>query len=891
MSHDHLRQQLQTALADRYRVERELGVGGMATVYLADDIKHDRKVAIKVLKSELAAVLGSERFVSEIKTTARLQHPHILPLFDSGEADGQLFYVMPYVEGETVREKLNRETQFGIDEAIRVAREVADALDYAHRHGVVHRDIKPENILLHDGRAMVMDFGIALAVSAAAGGRMTESGLSLGTPHYMSPEQATAERNLTPRSDIYSLGTVLYEMIAGQPPHVASSAQAVIMKIITERAQPVNEHRRSVPTNVVAAVSKALEKLPADRFESAKAFSDALVNPAFTAPMDGGGATPRPSGIPPGLFWPTAAVAVLSLAGLAWNWHRSEDSRPVTRLTLAFPDSQRLVYGESFARLALSPDGRTIVYVGPGSSSVSTRLWIRRLDQLRATPLAGTDGATNPSFSPDGTRIAFVSGPPWAVRVVPVGGGPAITLTDTKVGRGGLSWGSDGYIYYDGDFRRDGLARVRETGGKPEEASIPDSTSELFHVNPSALPNGRGVLFTVVRAGGTLASCDVAVLDTRTGKHAILVHGAVGRYAASGHLLYVTSDGIMMAAPFDVDGLRITGPAIPVAQNVALRVLSGDDVALSRNGTLMYAAGSDPGGDMEMVWVARNGKATPVDLSFTHSFIGRVRLSPDGRQVAISGAGNTGRWVWVKQLDHGPATKVSENGTPQAWSSDGKLLLVTGGRLFATPSDGSGPPKPVIAGSPQVSFAELSADGKWIVYMQTDYAQNDAIYAGRVGADTTGRLLLAEPSSALPLRQRGPTVSPNGRWLAYSSDESGRAEVYVRPFPDTRAFKRQVSVAGGVSPRWSRDGRELFFVDDARNMVVAPIVSSDKLGVGAPKRLFDASEFNLSNVAFDVAPDGRFLMIRTIGARNERPSELVFVENCFEELDRKQKSK
>jgi serine/threonine protein kinase len=209
MSDDHLRQQLQTALADRYHLERELGVGGMATVYLADDIKHDRKVAIKVLKSELAAVLGSERFVTEIKTTARLQHPHILPLFDSGDADGQLFYVMPYLKGETVREKLDRETQLGIDEAIRVAREVADALDYAHRNGVVHRDMKPENILLHDGRAMVMDFGIALAVSAAAGGRMTESGLSLGTPHYMSPEQATAERNLTPRSEVYSLGSVL----------------------------------------------------------------------------------------------------------------------------------------------------------------------------------------------------------------------------------------------------------------------------------------------------------------------------------------------------------------------------------------------------------------------------------------------------------------------------------------------------------------------------------------------------------------------------------------------------------------------------------------------------------------------------------------------------------
>ena len=225
---------LSSALSDRYRIERELGAGGMATVYLAHDVRHDRKVAIKVLKPELAAVLGADRFVVEIKTTASLSHPHILPLFDSGTADGFLYYVMPFIKGETIREKLNRETQFGVEEAVRIAREVADALDYAHRNGVIHRDIKPENILLHDGRAMVMDFGIALAVSAAAGGRMTETGLSLGTPHYMSPEQATAEKEISARSDVYSLASVLYEMLAGQPPHSGGSAQQVIMKILTE---------------------------------------------------------------------------------------------------------------------------------------------------------------------------------------------------------------------------------------------------------------------------------------------------------------------------------------------------------------------------------------------------------------------------------------------------------------------------------------------------------------------------------------------------------------------------------------------------------------------------------------------------------------------------------
>src|SRR6266496_2932296 len=260
------------ALADRYRIERELGKGGMATVYLAEDLRHDRKVAIKVLKPELAAVLGAERFVVEIKTTAALQHPHILPLFDSGAADGFLYYVMPFIDGETLRSKLDRETQLGIDESVKIACDVADALEYAHRHGVIHRDIKPENILMQDGRPMVADFGIALAVSAAAGGRMTETGLSLGTPHYMSPEQATAEKEITARSDVYSLGSVLYEMLTGEPPHMGISAQQIIMKIITEPAAPVTKLRKSVPPNVAAAVAKSLEKLPADRFVSAHAF-------------------------------------------------------------------------------------------------------------------------------------------------------------------------------------------------------------------------------------------------------------------------------------------------------------------------------------------------------------------------------------------------------------------------------------------------------------------------------------------------------------------------------------------------------------------------------------------------------------------------------------------
>ncbi|MGH7644218.1 MAG: serine/threonine-protein kinase, partial [Gemmatimonadales bacterium] len=277
--------QLRTALADRYRIEHQLGAGGMATVYLAEDLRHERKVAVKVVRPELSAILGGDRFLNEIRVTANLQHPHILQLYDSGEAEGLLYYVMPYVEGESLRDRLARERQLPVDEAVEITRAVASALDYAHRHGVIHRDIKPENILLHEGQPLVADFGIALAVSAAGGSRLTETGLSLGTPHYMSPEQATGDRALDGRSDIYSLGCVAYEMLAGSPPHVGPTAQAIIAKIVTEAPPRLSLARPAVPPQVEAAIHKALEKLHADRFQRAAEFSDALARPLSSATL------------------------------------------------------------------------------------------------------------------------------------------------------------------------------------------------------------------------------------------------------------------------------------------------------------------------------------------------------------------------------------------------------------------------------------------------------------------------------------------------------------------------------------------------------------------------------------------------------------------------------
>ncbi|NIM51789.1 MAG: protein kinase, partial [Gemmatimonadales bacterium] len=305
-----LLERFKAALADRYAIERELGSGGMATVYLAHDLKHDREVALKVLRPELSAVLGSERFLREIRIAAKLNHPHILALHDSGEAEGFLYYVMPHVAGESLRSKLNREKQLALDETIALTQQVAAALDYAHQAGVIHRDIKPENILIHQGEALVADFGIALAVSAAGGTRLTDTGLSLGTPEYMSPEQATGERELTARSDLYSLGAVVYEMLVGEPPHTGNTVQAIIAKVVSVTPQPIPRVREAVPGNVEAAVQCALSKAPADRFASGAEFARALTDPAFTLPsVAGAAAVPLRKGP-----WNRLAIGMAGLA-------------------------------------------------------------------------------------------------------------------------------------------------------------------------------------------------------------------------------------------------------------------------------------------------------------------------------------------------------------------------------------------------------------------------------------------------------------------------------------------------------------------------------------------------------------------------------------------------
>jgi serine/threonine-protein kinase len=887
---------LTAALVDRYRIERELGAGGMATVYLAHDLKHDRQVAIKVLKPELAAVLGADRFVVEIKTTAALQHPHILPLFDSGTADGFLFYVMPFIDGETLRGKLDRETQLGVEESVQIARDVASALHYAHQHGVIHRDIKPENILLHDGRPMVADFGIALAVSAAAGGRMTETGLSLGTPHYMSPEQATAEKEITARSDVYSLGSVLYEMLTGQPPHLGGSAQQIIMKIVTEEAAPVTRMRKSVPPNVAAAIAKSLEKLPADRFESVATFAAALDNPAFrTAEGTGPGAWVGASGVSRRTTAAAATVGVLLVAAAAWGWLRSADTPAVIRYGLALPPSQAPVIGAVTPTPA--PDGSYLVYLGPGDAG--NQLWVKRRDSYTASPIPGTAGTQSFTVSPDGNWIAFILN--GRLNKIPVGGGSAVLVSNTDVAsQFGLAWLTDGSIVYPMRSAR-GLMQVSADGGTP---SVVWQSDSLISMLPTPLPGGRGVIFLSCRPG--CVDGQFWGLDLETNRARLLLRDAFeGAFVPTGHLVYANGTGALLAAPFDLGRLEVTGSPVPLGEQLAVN--AGNQLfRVSASGTLVMVVGGE-GGDVtgrtfEMVWVDRAGRETPVDTAWTFRLTATANnhgwaISPDGSRLAVGISTSAGDDIWVKPLPRGAAYRVTFDPFPDSrprWRSDSRFVTFRADRspsgLYQRHADGAGADSLLVEGI--VDEGMVTADDRWIVLRQGSVGQvagGRNITGIRIGTDTAPRPLLATEFDEMAM-----AVSPDGRWLAYQSDETGRTEVFVRPFPNTETGKKQVSSGGGHAPLWSRDGRELFYLSSTNNMMAARLAPGESLDIGVPEVLFPVrpellgAEY-LYYTPWDVARDGRFLMARLVSGDLGQVGALVVVENWLEELKAKVK--
>jgi serine/threonine-protein kinase len=636
---------LVAALADHYRIERKLGAGGMATVYLARDLRHDRNVALKVLRPELAAVIGGERFLAEIKTTAALQHPHILPLFDSGQADNFLYYVMPLSEGESLRDRLNRERQLPVEDVIRLGKEIGSALDYAHRHGVIHRDIKPENIMLHDGAALVADFGIALAVSTAGGNRMTETGLSLGTPGYMSPEQATGERVLDARADVYSLGCLLYEMLVGEPPHTGPTIQAVIAAVVTKDPELVSDRRPSVPPNVEAAVHKALAKLPADRFATAEAFVRALSEPGVSHVMTAARRPPlRPRrrttarlcrrrstsracrGRDPGL---DAAPVVASVHEPLPDLPAGQRGRcgrgagwPHRRLSGRTP--HRVHRSRRGQHAALDKGAR------PGRSDTDPRY--RRSAQPRLLSRRPTAGLRDRGRT---------------VRILSLEGGSPLTLTDsantTAVGLGRRRL----------RLLRGGLGNQPNPrdGGHVEQ--VYKFAERVIGAEwPTVLAGGKGVLFRIRHDGQTPADFEIVAQPLPKGEARVLLRGVYGRYSPTGHLIVVTSDGKLLAVPFDPGKLALTGPPVSLYEGLQSNPFAAG-FALSPTGTLIYETASQSS-SREVVWVTRDGVVSPVDPAWKlDGTVGSIALSPNGKAIAVELQRNAKADIWVKQVPAG----------------------------------------------------------------------------------------------------------------------------------------------------------------------------------------------------------------------------------------------
>ncbi|HEY8174725.1 MAG TPA: protein kinase [Gemmatimonadaceae bacterium] len=876
-------EQLKSALTGRYEIEREIGQGGMATVYLARDVRHGRRVALKLLNPELGAVVGVERFLAEIRVTANLQHPNLLPLFDSGAAEGHLFYVMPYVEGESLRAKLQREKQLPIEEAIHVATAVASALDYAHRHGVIHRDLKPENILLHDGQPMVADFGIALALSNAGGNRITQTGLSLGTPQYMSPEQATGDRAIDGRTDIYSLGAVLYEMLCGDPPHTGSTAQAIIAKVITDRPRSVRLSRDSVSEQIEYTIEKALAKLPADRFASAHEFADALLGKAVVLPS--GISTPG-SLLSPAVArkhpWIRRAIALApwvvatasALALVAVLLRPKPEPKP-SRFLLAFSDSTRF-RGAGGPTIALSPDGSRMVFVGGPESG--GQLYVRDLNDLEAKPISGTERGYFPTFSPDGRSLLFVAD--GAIKRIGVEGGTPVMVSDSGAQP---TWGERDLILF--AVRGGGISRTSSNGGTASLVARADTTKGITSVAwPHLLPGGKAALLTIFKGAIGVANASLGVVTISDGVvHDLAIAGANPRYLPTGDIIFGRADGAVYGAPFDVDRLRVTGAPVQLLQNVVVKTGGATEVAVSRDGTLMYRSGQFA---RRMVLVNRHGAESPyLQEMREYNF---PRVSPDGKRVAVTVSSATSVFdIWVFDTQTGALTRVTQNGGQRPeWTPDGRNILTihadSGYRnVFTQPWDASGLPSLYLT-NPKGGVVEISVPRRGRGFL--------AVRVGaRVGAGgRSGDIMIAPVDSPRALRpflataaiEIMPSVSPDGDQLAYVSDESGRVEVYVRPMPGPGS-RVQVSTDGGSEPVWSPTGRELFYRANGK-IIAARITWQGGAAAVSREVLFDDVYFpNVGHANYSVMPDGdHFLFAKSAGG----DAKTVVVLNWFEEV-------
>jgi serine/threonine protein kinase/Tol biopolymer transport system component len=860
-----------------YEILSSIGAGGMGEVYRARDTRLDRIVAIKVLPAHLADSSElRERFEREARTIASLNHPHICTLFDIGQQDGIDYLVMEYLEGEALAQRLAK-GPLPLEQVLQYAIEISDALDKAHRKGVTHRDLKPGNIMFTKTGTKLLDFGLAKLKQEATPANvslsdlptendpLTAQGTILGTLQYMAPEQVEG-KDVDARTDIFSFGAVVYEMATGKRAFEGKTQASLIAKILETDPPPISSLHPMTPPALDRVVKKCLAKGPEKRWQAASDVCDELKWIAEGGPQAGVPAfIVTHSKSRKRLVWSVAAVllvAALTLGAYAYFRRVSEETQTV-RFSVSPPGSLAgfgTTTSGSTAPVAVSPDGHRLAFVAMGAEG-RYLLWIRSLDTLAGQALAGTEGASSPFWSPDSRFIGFFAG--GKLKKIEVSGGPPITLCDAPNNRGG-TWGRDGVIVFN-PANLVALQKVSESGGVPTAATVLGQ-GETAHMRPSFLPDGQHFLYRAY-TGTAAGPIYLASLDS-TERKALLSVDSQNVFYTQGHVLFLRETALM-AQPFDPRHLVLTGEPFPIAEQIQTTGTNPPYgvFSTSENGVLAYQTGT--GATANLAWVDRTGKQIGV-LGDTASY-DDIDLSPDGKRASVSISDGKQRDIWLYDVARGLRTRFTfdpANEFGSIWSPDGSRIVFNSNRkghfdLYQKASSGAGTEEVLLENNHDKYPTSWSPDNRFILYDTVGDRTGFDIWVLPLSGDRKPFPFLQTQFNEAPGQ-----FSPNGRWVAYASDESGKAEVYVAPFPGPGG-KWQISIGGGDWPRWRPDGAEIFYVAPDNKVMAAPVNGKGtSFEVGVVKTLFQAGAGATIGLRYryGVSADGQRFLINTAPA-------------------------
>jgi serine/threonine protein kinase/Tol biopolymer transport system component len=869
-----------------YEILNLVGEGGMGEVYKARDTRLNRAVALKVLPAQFAQQPAlRERFEREAHVIANLKHPHICTLHDIGRQDDVHYLVMEFLEGETLAERL-KHGPLPLEQLLQYAIEISDALEAAHRQGLTHRDLKPANIMLTKSQgSMLLDFGLAklkqevvratipLSELPTIPGTLTVHGTLMGTLQYMAPEQVEG-KEVDARTDIFAFGTVAYEMATGQRAFEGESAASVIAKILEHDPPPMSTIQPMTPPALERVIRKCLAKDPDKRWQAASDLCDEL---KWLRESSGQTGMPAPS--PPGrklrerLAWAVALLAVFLLGGIVFPRRPAAPVAQPLMFSVSPPQTASFAGTSATNSMVLSPDGTQLAF--RTFEAGQAKIWVHPLNALEARPVQGTEGVEDVAFfwSPDSRFLGFVA--QGRLKKVEVGGGSPVVLADLTGGMfGGGTWNAQGTIVYGLGLR--GLFRVAETGGNAVRISVPDtSRGELTHALPYFLPDGRRFLYTVRATGAQpeVGGIYVGSLDSPSTQR-LLPIASQAAYAPPGYLLYVR-DGTLLAQPFDVERLELSGEAFSVAEPIAFNPGGGNAAfSVTSNGLLAYRTGSSTA-NSQLAWFDRSGRQLRT-IGPPANYLNPT-LSPDGRRVAVEQFASGSRDIWIVESESGVSSRLTFDPAPEfgpIWSPDGRFVIFTRkNNGYQKSSSGAGAEEVLLQNAVGTTIWDGSSDGRFLVYRPMHATD---IWAAPLGGDRTPFGLLQTEFNEINAQ-----ISPQGTWIAYLSNESGRYEVYVQSFPKPGG-KWQITTSGGVQPRWSRNGKELFYIALDGTLMAVPVRGTESFEVGTPQPLFVTRTVEGPTTApnllqqYDVSPDGqRFLMNVPTGGAAASPTVTV----------------